>query len=417
VDDILVPIMRRPETDRPALLCIPDAGSDAAMFSSWRDEIASAADFTIAYLPGREELILEDPLSTMAEVIAALVACLGRQPERAQPVVRDDADAGLGPQPAARADGRDQLVWRGRHQRPPGARRGTGAGADGRARLTARRALVGPRRRRHRRLAGPLSTTPDYEDSVTTLQRGRWGYRVRRATAAADLAAATGILRGERGEQGQLHLLTGTQGPVTPLLAWAFSGQGSLFPDLAVELAQQEPRFARHLESCFALLGPHGDALAARWRDGIGAPELLETQTAQPLLFAVELALTRIWLDRRITPAVMTGHSLGEFAAAAAVVVTDLLFRAALAATAQVRIRVASRPPGPLPVERMRAHLGRDSRLADIDKDDDYFNLGGTSVSAIELIARIRQEFGVNVTVAAMLDAPALTAITTSGTS
>jgi acyl carrier protein len=43
--------------------------------------------------------------------------------------------------------------------------------------------------------------------------------------------------------------------------------------------------------------------------------------------------------------------------------------------------------------------------------DDDFFSIGGNSLSAIELMTNIRARLGVELSIAALLDAPTITAL------
>ncbi len=51
-------------------------------------------------------------------------------------------------------------------------------------------------------------------------------------------------------------------------------------------------------------------------------------------------------------------------------------------------------------------------RTGDFGGDDDFFSLGGTSISALSVISRVRKEFGVPVRLAVLFETPTLTALT-----
>lgn len=61
--------------------------------------------------------------------------------------------------------------------------------------------------------------------------------------------------------------------------------------------------------------------------------------------------------------------------------------------------------------ERLRAIWQAVLRTEQIAADDDFFTLGGTSISALSVISRVRKEFGVPVRLAVMFETPTLAAL------
>ncbi len=104
-----------------------------------------------------------------------------------------------------------------------------------------------------------------------------------------------------------------------PKVAWLFTGQGSQYAGAAHALYQTHPTFRGVIDRCERLLEPYVDRPLTDVLfppAGTSSP-IDETRWTQPALFAIEYALATLWREWGVTPSVVLGHSVGEFAAAA----------------------------------------------------------------------------------------------------
>ena len=100
-------------------------------------------------------------------------------------------------------------------------------------------------------------------------------------------------------------------------VAFVFPGQGSQWAGMAVELLDSSPAFAAALRECGEALAEFADwSLEDVLRGVDGAPGLEGVDVVQPALFAVMVALARLWQACGVQPTVVVGHSQGEIAAA-----------------------------------------------------------------------------------------------------
>ncbi|MEO0425106.1 MAG: beta-ketoacyl synthase N-terminal-like domain-containing protein, partial [Pseudomonadota bacterium] len=154
--------------------------------------------------------------------------------------------------------------------------------------------------------------------------RSRFDERVA-IVATEDTAAATALRAFANGEVGQSVFVPPqpSAGPSfhlsQPRIAFAFPGQGTQRARMGMALYAHDADFRRQIDACeqilkdcagFSLLdvlGTAGDAAATR---------LADTRYTQPSLFAVEMSLARTLIARGAQPALLIGHSVGEYAAA-----------------------------------------------------------------------------------------------------
>ena len=154
---------------------------------------------------------------------------------------------------------------------------------------------AGRRRTQHkRRLVIPATTAPDLLDAIDTyLAKGA------RGLAVSDTAVRGGI-------------------------AFVFSGNGSQWAGMADDAMAGSAAFRSAIGEVDAVLAP---LLGWSIVDALAAPDaerLRDTDTAQPLLFAIQVALVTALGEHGVAPDMCMGHSVGEVAAAWACGALDL---------------------------------------------------------------------------------------------
>ncbi|WP_084655391.1 type I polyketide synthase [Nocardia altamirensis] len=117
-------------------------------------------------------------------------------------------------------------------------------------------------------------------------------------------------------------------------VAFVFTGQGNQWVGMGRKLIRHQPIFRDALlavdRELRIALGWSTFAVLDRGRD---AEALADTGTAQPVLFALQVALAKLWQSWGIVPSAVVGHSVGEVAAAHVCGAIDLRTAAQLIAT------------------------------------------------------------------------------------
>jgi acyl transferase domain-containing protein len=132
-------------------------------------------------------------------------------------------------------------------------------------------------------------------------------------------------------------------------VAFLFPGLGALRPGIGAALYRRHPVFAEELDACDALLTPLvGRPVKDLVLGTCGAEDaeaLSLARYGQPVQFAIEYALARLWMSWGVRPTSVAGHSMGEVAAGAVAGLFSLADAATLIA-ARARLMESVRTAG-----------------------------------------------------------------------
>ncbi|MBC7882880.1 MAG: acyltransferase domain-containing protein [Anaerolineae bacterium] len=100
-------------------------------------------------------------------------------------------------------------------------------------------------------------------------------------------------------------------------IAFVFTGQGPQWWAMGRQLWQHEAVFRRVFGECDRLMSSYANwSIVKELLAEKTESRLQETEIAQPVLFALQVALTALWRSWGVTPNAVVGHSVGEVAAA-----------------------------------------------------------------------------------------------------
>ncbi len=167
-------------------------------------------------------------------------------------------------------------------------------------------------------LARFLTANPglNLADAAYTLQVGRNDFEYRKAYVADSAETLLAQLQ-QHSADGSF---VGIQKHTERLVVFMFPGQGAQYARMGAELYQLEPVFRQHLDECCAIFERYlkVDLKTILFGTDIGeANEALKsTAVTQPVLFAIEYALAKLWQHWGLKPQALIGHSIGEYVAA-----------------------------------------------------------------------------------------------------
>jgi acyl transferase domain-containing protein/thioesterase domain-containing protein len=168
-------------------------------------------------------------------------------------------------------------------------------------------------------LANHLRDHPDLNlaDVAFTSQAGRKAFAHRRVIVARDRLEAEQGLR----TLDPARVFTGSAPPASSIV-FMFSGQGSQYVNMGVEIYRTEAVYREALDACAerlrSLIGLDlRDILFPRKEEAtLRSQQLNQTAITQPALFSLEYALAQWWMKCGVEPEAMVGHSIGEYVAA-----------------------------------------------------------------------------------------------------
>ncbi|MCK5058788.1 MAG: SDR family oxidoreductase, partial [Candidatus Aminicenantes bacterium] len=168
-------------------------------------------------------------------------------------------------------------------------------------------------------------------DAAYTLQIGRKSFKYRKMFCCSTTAEAAFSLASADPEQVKSFVVRKEDRPVI----FMFSGQGSQYVNMGLELYRKERIFREEMDRCFEIIkplvgfdlkeilypkppapgNPAEKTFVGEAKDRRGL-DINSTEIAQPVIFIVEYALARLLMKWGIKPKAMIGHSIGEYAAA-----------------------------------------------------------------------------------------------------
>ncbi|MEZ4644655.1 MAG: type I polyketide synthase, partial [Chloroflexota bacterium] len=177
--------------------------------------------------------------------------------------------------------------------------------------------------------SGDAGTSGDAETALAdichTAGSGRSHFKYRLALPGATMADMRTQLAQFAAAQDAPDVVRGAYlRPERPRIAFLYTGHGSQYVHMGRGLYETEPVFRAAVQECEELLRPYLDIPMT----AVLYPEAeREAETAQlwagmtytqPAQFVLAYALTKLWASWGITPDAVTGHSVGEYAAACA---------------------------------------------------------------------------------------------------
>lgn len=154
--------------------------------------------------------------------------------------------------------------------------------------------------------------------AASAARRRQWfTHRLVIAPATADEGRAALAALAEDASASPACVTRGEAPPDTGRVAFVYSGNGCQWANMGQQLYDEDPLFRAALDEVDALWCADGSAsLVEVMRKGASESWLAATENAQPLLFAIQVGLTRVLEARGVSHDATVGHSVGEVAAA-----------------------------------------------------------------------------------------------------
>ena len=154
-------------------------------------------------------------------------------------------------------------------------------------------------------------------DMADVMLSSRTRHQFRTAIVARSAAEAADALRDRAQAGAGRGVFVGrAAGRGSPGVAGLFTGQGALYAGMGRELFARERAFRVAFERCDEALQTLVGWSVTQALLTLPDAELIATERAQPVLFALQVSLASMWSELGIHLRVVAGHSIGEVAAA-----------------------------------------------------------------------------------------------------
>ncbi|ANT60179.1 polyketide synthase [Salipiger sp. CCB-MM3] len=224
-----------------------------------------------------------------------------------------------------------------------------------------------------KRLAAHLRAHPEQPlaDVAFTLKEGRRAFEKRRIVVAENHEEAARLLEEDSPRRVHSHSVLDR-----PDVAFLFPGGGAQYAGMARDLYETEPVFADWMDRGLTALAEITDAdIRALWLPKpdakAAADEALKKPSLQlPLILICEVALAKLWISWGITPAALSGHSMGENTAAC---IAGVMSFEDCIGLVHLRGRLFDTVPAggmlsvSLPAEKLQGYLGDDLDLGAVN--------------------------------------------------
>ncbi len=213
-------------------------------------------------------------------------------------------------------------------------------------------------------------------DVAYTSQIGRREFACRRLLVCQNLTDATENLA----TLDPKRVFSATAENYSKSIVFMFPGQGTQYINMGRDIYKQEPVFRKHLDECLELFQPllgvslHNILYPSPNEMEAASQEINQTHITQPLIFAIEYALAKLWLSWGIVPQAMIGHSIGEYVAACLSGVFSLFDAVKLVASRgqlMQKLALGAMVSVKLPENEIRGLLGEELSLAAVNSPSD----------------------------------------------
>ncbi|MCX6582639.1 MAG: beta-ketoacyl synthase N-terminal-like domain-containing protein [Candidatus Aminicenantes bacterium] len=221
-------------------------------------------------------------------------------------------------------------------------------------------------------LALHLGKNPDINlaDAAYTLQAGRKACQYRRMLVCENPGQALRLLTLPERENLETHM-TGRE---KRSLVFVFSGQGSQYVNMGLDLYNREPRFREEMDRAFHILESLCEVnikeILYPSPGGVPGTKQEIAQYGGPITLIFEYSLARLLMKWGLTPQAMIGYSFGEYTAACLAGVfslEDALKLSLRRGRMMLNMPVGSMMSVPLPEEELKHLLNGDIDIAAVN--------------------------------------------------